>query len=88
MVLPVNRKLKSEGKAARFTDEELQKFKDGTDPNYPNTDWYGLAYKTGVQHRHNLNINGGNENVRYMGSLGYLNQTGVLPNADREQFNA
>lgn len=83
-----NNALKAEGKAARFTDEELQKFKDGTDPNYPNTDWYGLAYKTGVQHRHNLNINGGNENVRYMGSLGYLNQTGVLPNADREQFNA
>ena len=83
-----NDALRAEGKAARFTDEELQKFKDGTDPNYPNTDWYDLAYKTGIQHRHNLNINGGNENVRYMGSLGYLNQTGVLPNADREQFNA
>lgn len=48
-----NDALKSEGKAARFTDEELQKFKDGTDPNYPNTDWYDLAYKTGIQHRHN-----------------------------------
>ena len=28
------------------------------------------------------------QNVRYMGSIGYLNQTGVLPNAGREQFNA
>lgn len=80
--------MQAEGKAPRFTDEEIQKFKDGTDPLYPNTDWYDLAYKTGIQHRHNLNIAGGTENVRYMGSIGYLNQTGVLPNAGREQFNA
>lgn len=83
-----NQALQSEGKAPRFTSEEIQKFKDGTDSNYPNTDWYDLAYKTGIQHRHNLNITGGSENARYMASLGYLNQTGILPNADREQFNA
>lgn len=83
-----NKALESEGKASRFTPEEIQKFKDGNDPMYPNTDWYGLAYKTGVQHRHNINISGGNEHAKYMGSLGYLNQTGVLPNAGREQFNA
>lgn len=83
-----NQALISEDKAPRFTDEEIQKFKDGTDPNYPNTDWYDLAFRTGVQHRHNLSISGGTENARYMASLGYLNQTGILPNADREQFNA
>lgn len=82
-----NQALVSEGKSARFTDEELQKFKDGTDPDYPNTDWYDLAYKTGVMQRHNINVNGGTENMRYMGSVGYLKQTGVLPNAGREQFN-
>lgn len=83
-----NDALKSEDKAPRFTPDEIQKFKDGTDSNYPNTDWYDLAYKTGIQHRHNINISGGNEHAKYMGSLGYLNQTGVLPNAGREQFNA
>lgn len=83
-----NDALKSEDKAPRFTPDEIQKFKDGTDPNYPNTGWYDLAYKTGIQHRHNINISGGNEHAKYMGSLGYLNQTGVLPNAGREQFNA
>lgn len=80
--------LVAEGKTPRFTEEEIQKFRDGTDPNYPNTDWYGLAYKTGILHRHNININGGTENVKYMASVGYLNQTGILPNANREQFNA
>jgi len=83
-----NQLLKDAGESPRFTDEEIQKFKDGTDPNYPNTDWYDLAYKTGIQHRHNISINGGTDNVHYMGSIGYLNQTGILPNAGREQFNA
>lgn len=84
----LNQALEAEGMSKRFNDTELQKFKDGNDPLYPDTDWYDLAYKTGVQHRHNVNINGGSENVKYMASLGYLNQTGILPNAGREQFNA
>ena len=84
----LNQALEAEGMSKRFNDTELQKFKDGNDPLYPDTDWYDLAYKTGVQHRHNVNINGGSENVKYMASLGYLNQTGILPNTGREQFNA
>ena len=84
----LNQALEAEGMSKRFNDTELQKFKDGNDPLYPDTDWYDLAYKTGVQHRHNVNINGGSENVKYMASLGYWNQTGILPNAGREQFNA
>lgn len=84
----LNQALEAEGMSKRFNDTELQKFKDGNDPLYSDTDWYDLAYKTGVQHRHNVNINGGSENVKYMASLGYLNQTGILPNAGREQFNA
>ena len=84
----LNQALEAEGMSKRFNDTELQKFKAGNAPLYPDTDWYDLAYKTGVQHRHNVNINGGSENVKYMASLGYLNQTGILPNAGREQFNA
>ena len=84
----LNQALEAEGMSKRFNDTELQKFKDGNDPLYPDTDWYDLAYKTGVQHRHNVNINGGSENVKYMASLGDLNKTGILPNAGREQFNA
>lgn len=83
-----NQVLEADGRSKRFTDEELAKFKAGNDPLYPDTDWYGLAYKTGVQHRHNVNVSGGGDNVKYMASLGYLNQTGILRNAIREQFNA
>lgn len=76
-------------KAARFAPDVIQKMRDGSDPdNYGNTDWYGLAYKTGLQHRHSVSVSGGNDHAKYMASIGYLNQTGILPNADRQQYNA
>lgn len=78
---------KAAGRKPRFSDEDIAKFKAGNDPKYPNTDWYGLAFKTGIQHRHNVNISGGTDMVKYMASIGYLNQTGILPNAARQQFN-
>lgn len=82
-----NQSLVDNGLKARFTDTELQKFKDGSDPLYPNTDWYGEAYQTGIQHSHNVSVNGGTDDVKYMGSVGYLNQVGILPNSARQQFN-
>lgn len=84
-----NKALERSGKSARFTDAEIQKFKDGSDPyNYPNTDWYGLGYKTGIQTRHNVSVYGGGKRARYMGSAGYLFQDGILRNSGRQQFNA
>ena len=42
----VNDRLIMNGSSAKYTDEEIQKFKDGSDPvNYPNTDWYGEVLK-------------------------------------------
>lgn len=77
-----------QGLEPRFNEEAYQKFKDGSDPyNYPNTDWLGLAFRTGFQHNHNVNINGGTDNLKYMASVGYLHQEGTLPNAERQQFN-
>lgn len=59
-----------------------EKFKDGSDPyNYPNTDWYDLAYRTGIQHSHNMNVSGGTDYLKYLMSIGYLKQEGTLPNA-------
>lgn len=84
-----NLALERTGKSARFSDEDIELFRNGTDPyGHPNTDWYDLAYKTGFQHRQNVNVSGGSENAKYLASIGYLNQSSVLPNAGREQFNA
>ena len=72
----------------RYSDEDIRLFEDGSDPyGHPNTDWNDAAYQTGVLHKHNVSINGGTENAKYMASVGYLGQTGILPNSERSQFN-
>jgi TonB-linked SusC/RagA family outer membrane protein len=83
-----NQVLEEGGKEPKWKPEELQKLKDGSDPyNYPNTDWYDLAYRNGFQHQHNVNVSGGAEKVSYMASVGFLQQDGILPNSERQQFN-
>ncbi|MDB5020870.1 MAG: SusC/RagA family TonB-linked outer membrane protein, partial [Pedobacter sp.] len=63
---------------AAYRPEEMQKFKDGSDPlRYPNTDWYGTTLKQwSPQQRHNLQVNGGSESTKYLVSMGYLDQDG------------
>lgn len=68
---------------AAYRPDEMQKFKDGSDPlKYPNTDWFKTTLKDwSPQQRHNLQINGGAENIKYLVSLGYLDQDGYYKNS-------
>jgi TonB-linked SusC/RagA family outer membrane protein len=84
----LNQALVDDGKPERFTSDDIQKFKDGSDPyGHPDTDWYDLAYRSGLQHHHNVSVSGGTERVSYMVSAGFMQQKGILPNAERQQFN-
>ncbi|HSI75032.1 MAG TPA: TonB-dependent receptor [Lunatimonas sp.] len=70
-------------RTAPFSPNALEMHRAGTDPwNYPNTDWYGETLKTwSPQTRHNLQLNGGNEDIRYLASLGYQNQDAYYKNS-------
>ncbi|MDY3068061.1 MAG: TonB-dependent receptor [Parabacteroides sp.] len=82
-----NKALVEEGKLPRFTEEEILKFKEGSYPyEYPNTDWFDLL-NVGFMHKHNLNLTGGTDKFKYMASLGYLDQSGIMPNSGRKQYN-
>ena len=60
---------------APYTLEEIQKYYKGTDPQYPNTNWYdALIRDWAPQQQHNLSIRGGSDKVKYYGFLGYLDQ--------------
>ncbi|WP_286862287.1 MULTISPECIES: TonB-dependent receptor [Sphingobacterium] len=85
-----NQALRNEGKQPRYTEEEIEKFKNGSDPyNYPNTDWLDLAYKgNGVQQNHYLGINGGNDKSRYMLSLGYFDQNGLIKKTNARRYTS
>ena len=78
----------SVGLPDQFTADEIRKYKDGSDPdNYPNTDWLGLAYKTSLQTQHNVTLQGGNENAKYLASVGYLYQNGIVDNYNKNQVS-
>lgn len=74
-----------------YTDAQLQKFKDGSDPvNFPNTNWQEATLKKmATQNQHSLSVNGGGENVRYFVSLGMLGQNGLYKNGvtKYDQYN-
>ena len=62
-----------------YSDEEIQKFKSGTDPYYPNTDWYAESLKEFTpQRQHNLNMTGGTDLVNYLISGSYSYQDGIF----------
>jgi len=79
----------NQGLAPAYTDDEIRKFEDGSDPfNYPNTDLMGLLFDgSGFTQNHNLFLSGGNDQARYGISLGYFEQQGVLKRTDYERYN-
>lgn len=61
--------------AAPWTTEDIEKFKAGNDPNYPNTDWYGVVFRDWApQHNHSMSIRGGTKRISYYGYFGFLGQ--------------
>jgi TonB-linked SusC/RagA family outer membrane protein len=68
---------------APFQPADIQKYQDGSDPwGHPNTDWFKATLKDwSPQSRHNLQLSGGSENVKYLASLGYENQDGYYKNS-------
>ncbi len=71
------------GRPTRYTDVEIQKFRDGSDPiHYPNTDWFNETLrKAALQQRHNISIRGANDQVAYYLGGGFSNQDGVYKNS-------
>ncbi|WP_217602728.1 TonB-dependent receptor [Chitinophaga sp. GbtcB8] len=63
-----------------YTAEDIQKAKDGTDPDYfANTNWPKALFKsTAPQQEHNLSVNGGSQDVTYYLSFGRQNQDGLV----------
>ena len=69
--------------AYTYTEEDIQKFMDGNDPNYPNENWYKAAFRSwSPMQSHNLGVRGGNEKVKYYLTVGYLNQSGMYKSGD------
>ncbi|MCC8094001.1 MAG: TonB-dependent receptor plug domain-containing protein [Tannerellaceae bacterium] len=72
-----------------YTDDEIRKFCDGSDPiYYPNTNWYDeMLTQNAIQTQHNLSVTGGTEDITYFVSLGYMDQGGLWENLGYERYN-
>ena len=68
------------GGQIRYTPEDIQKFKSGTDPYYPNFDHLKNFFTggSGLQHSHNIGIRGGSETTQFLFSFGYFDQEGIV----------
>jgi TonB-linked SusC/RagA family outer membrane protein len=76
-------RMSNEAGLTTWTQEQIDKFKNGTDPAYPNTDWYGEVFKNSAPiSKYNLSSTGGNEKLNYYFSLGYFNNGGMLKSGD------
>lgn len=71
------------GQPAKYSEEEIQHFRDGDDPwLYPNTNWYDATFKdAAAQRTANLTISGGQENLTYFISAGTNYQDAIYKNS-------
>ncbi len=79
----------NEGIAPVYSAEDIEKFRNGSDPdNYANTDWLDLLLQgSGLTHNHSVSLSGGTEAARYSASLAYYNQAGLVKNTDHNRYN-
>jgi TonB-linked SusC/RagA family outer membrane protein len=72
-----------QGRAPRYTDEEIKRFTDGSDPwKYPNTDWLAETFKEwSSQNNVNAAISGGRDDVKYHVAAGTKYQDAYYRNS-------
>ena len=80
---------KNDGLAPVWTAKEVELFGSQQDPyTYPDVNWYKEIFeKYTPQQQYNANISGGNENVKYFVSLGYLNQGTLFKDANENKYD-
>jgi TonB-linked SusC/RagA family outer membrane protein len=86
----LNKARLNDGLATAYTDTELQKFKDGSDPKvYPNVNWKDEVFKN-TAHETNafLSFYGGTEKVQYYTQLDYTDARGLYKNPDQGDYNS
>lgn len=84
-----NEALMNDGLDPAYTEEELQKYKDGSDRyRYPNTDWYDLMMRPyAPQYNLSANVSGGSRTLTYYVSAGYMKQEGQLKTQQGRVYN-
>ena len=73
-----------------YSDEDIQKFKDGSDPlNYPNVNALDAMLKQAILTQHNVSASAGGKYISFYASLGYKYQDNYYKNSasNYSQYN-
>jgi TonB-linked SusC/RagA family outer membrane protein len=84
-----NEALTNDGLPVRYTQADLDAYKNGTDPyGHPDINWREQVLKQNSRFdRYSLNATGGNQFARYFVSLEHVNQTGFLITSPANKYN-
>ncbi len=68
------------GQPARYSPDDIKKFKDGSDPwGHPNTDWFKATIKPwSPQHYASISLSGGADRIKYFVSGGTNYEDGIF----------
>lgn len=70
-----------------YTEDEIAKFREGTDPNYPNFDYYDYFVRDyAPQRQQNISVRGGSEDIKYFFLLGESKQASMWE-GDNQNFS-
>ncbi|MCD8174283.1 MAG: TonB-dependent receptor [Alistipes sp.] len=74
----------------QYSDEMIKLWRDnpGNPDQYPNTDWTREIFDTGLTHNHDLSFSAGSKGMSLYGSLGYLDNPGIVENSAYKRYTA
>ncbi|WP_207514706.1 SusC/RagA family TonB-linked outer membrane protein [Longitalea luteola] len=86
----LNLAYKNTGLTPVFTDAQIEKYSQEMYNNpdeYPNTDWQEEVLKgSGMMQNHSVGISGSSGKLRFLTSLGYLKQDGIIKTSSYERY--
>lgn len=71
------------------TDEDIEKYRSGTDPDYPNDNHMEHVWNSGkgMVSKYGLSMSGGTDATQFMFSASYLDKKGIILNNDMQDYN-
>ena len=75
------------GRDFRLNPDAVLGYSDGEYFYIPD-DWYGETFRNSLRQEYNLSVSGGRNSLNYYGSVGYLNDGGIVNNSGYERYTA
>lgn len=84
-----NHARRNDGLSAAYTEQELNLFKDGSDPYfYPNVNWRDLTFKNRAEEDHAyVSVYGGTNKVKYYTNIDYTDVRGAFKDTKLPDYN-